>query len=289
MATGLSIDAKGDIVLTGNGSYNIDFGGGPLSCVNGNGDTFIAKLDSAGTHLSSTCFSNGGGMGRALADADGNFLVKGFFGGTSIDLGSGPIQSTGQGDFYIAKFGPSWSPLWTRTFAVSDYGGPIGSFIGVEGNVLLVGDLVGVLTFNEGTFQSAGGNDVFIAKFDGMGNHLWSHRFGDAYDQHVGGVAIDAAGNILIAGSFEGTLNFNGESLSSGGGSDFFWAEFDASGKFLWSKRLGDAGNQPGTRVAMNALATTVVAGTFDGTVDFGGEPLTSEGSSDIFFAKLCP
>ena len=60
-------------------------------------------------------------------------------------------------------------------------------------------------------------------------------------------------------------------------------------GKHLWSKRFGDAGTQAANAIAADASGNVIVAGRFEGTVDFGGGALTSAGLSDIFIVKFKP
>jgi hypothetical protein len=59
------------------------------------------------------------------------------------------------------------------------------------------------------------------------------------------------------------------------------------SNNHLWSRRFGEANDQYGRSVAVAAAGDVVLAGSFFGTVDFGGSPLTSAGSRDIFVTKL--
>ena len=85
----------------------------------------------------------------------------------------------------------------------------------------------GQVDFGTGPLASAGGSDVFLAKFKSLGTPVWSKRFGDAQSQTGVGVAADASSNILMAGDFSGSLDFGGGlSLTSAGGSDVFVAKF---------------------------------------------------------------
>jgi hypothetical protein len=142
--------------------------------------------------------------------------------------------------------------------------------------------------FGGGPLTNAGGNDVFVAKLDGAGNHLWSRRFGDSLNQVGADVKVDASGDIYVTGWFEGTVDFGGGALTSAGGYDVFIAKFDEDGNHVWSQRFGDASEQYGNnRVAVDASGNIIVMGRFGGNVNFGGRTLTSLGSYDIFVAKF--
>ena len=100
---------------------------------------------------------------------------------------------------------------------------------------------------------------------------------------------MDSTGNVLVTGSFHGTVDFGGGLLPSGGGADVFIAKLDAGGGHLWSRRAGNAQDQNGTSIAADPSGNAFVAGDVFGTVDFGGGPLTSAGGADVFLAKLSP
>ena len=56
--------------------------------------------------------------------------------------------------------------------------------------------------------------------------HLWSERFGDASSQIALAVAVDVSDNVIVAGYFEGAVDFGGGALTSAGGYDVFVAKF---------------------------------------------------------------
>ncbi len=55
---------------------------------------------------------------------------------------------------------------------------------------------------------------------------LWSKRFGDGSGQGAAAVAVDASGNVIITGLFEGTVDFGRGALTSAGNGDIFVAKF---------------------------------------------------------------
>ncbi len=74
------------------------------------------------------------------------------------------------------------------------------------GNVALTGCFDGVMNFGGGPLTSLGGDefvggDVFVAKLGADGAHRFSARYGDAAAQRGQSVAIDARGDLVVAGS----------------------------------------------------------------------------------------
>ena len=106
-------------------------------------------------------------------------------------------------------------------------------------------------------------------------------------------VARDAAGNIYVTGSFQGTATFGplpGQTLTSAGVGDIFLAKYDLAGNLQWVKQMGGTGNDTGTDIQVDAAGNVLISGSFNTTVDFdpnaGTSNLTSAGSTDAFVAK---
>jgi hypothetical protein len=158
-----------------------------------------------------------------------------------------------------------------------------------SGDVVIAGKLRKTIDFGGGPLESAGSDDVFVARLDAEGNHIWSKRFGDNAAQVVRGVSADLNGNTVVVGQFTGVLDFGGGPLTSKGGLELFVAKLDAAGAHQWSVRFADVGaigvNAFGT--ATDASGSVLIAGEFGSTVDFGGGPLTSAGGLDAFTLKL--
>jgi hypothetical protein len=181
-------------------------------------------------------------------------------------------------------------PLWSKQFGDNSQQAITGIATDASGNVLVAMELTGGADLGGGLLSSAGSVDVVIAKFDPNGNHLWSHRYGDLNSQTPTGIAVDGSGNVVVTGTFSGTVNFSGaNALSTTGAndSDIFVVKLDPAGAYIWSKRFGDAANQLGGEVAVDSTGDVYIAGAFSGTVDFGPGPMTSAGSTDIYVGKL--
>jgi len=159
--------------------------------------------------------------------------------------------------------------------------------INSAGTVLLGGSIQSIVDFGTGPVMPSGGDDAVVVKFDSNGTALWTKVYGDASSQTITDVAFDSLGNVLITGQFEGSIDFGGGPLTSAGGNDIFVAKLDANGNHLWSKRFGDASTQTGGKIAIDRSNNVLIAGNFEGAVDFGGGPLTSAGGIDICLAKL--
>ena len=283
----VAVDGSGNVIITGWFYGTVDFGGGLMTSA-GSADMYVAKFDADGNHLWSKHFGDESGQaGRSVAvDASGNIIATGEFYGT-VDFGGDTLTTAGGADIHVAMFDSDGSHLWSDGFGGlgQDYGFDVAA--DGSGNVVVTGWFWGAVDFGGGTLTSAGGTDIFVAKFDAAGTHMWSQGFGDASSERGNSVAADGSGNVIITGEFEGTVDFGGGMLTSAGDSDIYIAEFDATGDHLWSQRFGDVSQQTGRNVEADGLGNVVVTGDFAGTVDFGGGLLTSAGELDIFVAKF--
>ena len=291
--SGAATDGAANVLLTGVLSGTIDFGDGSLMS-KGSTDIFLTKLGPSGGTLWSFRYGNGADSGNAVTtNAAGDIFVTGNY-TNELSFGAGcDLFAGGKSSAYAVKLDPFGAPHWCKTFGVS--GIVQGTAIAVDsgGNVLVAGVLGGVTggsaDFGGGVLTSHGQGDAFIAKYDPAGNYLWANRFGDAEHQTAGSVAVDAQNNVILAGSFQGSIDFGKGPLVSGGGFDVFVAKFDPSGTVTWSKSYGGMANQVEHGLAIDSSGNILLAGDLAGSVSFGGNTLTSAGKGDLFLAKLSP
>lgn len=246
-------------------------------------DVFVVKLDASGAVLWAKSWGNGhknSGYDVAV-DPDGNIVMTGAFVGP-MDFGGGPIGAESDGNnIFVVKLDPNGQHLWSKTFGDSAYQPQFPS-CKVEtdgsGNIVLGGQYMGGLDFGGGPLSTGGTTqaDLYVAKLDGDGHHLWSKRFGDTdglsnQSERLHALTVDAQGNVQLCGDMGGTLDFGGGDLASDGGA--FAARLDANGNHVWSRVYGEFGASF-TAQAVTPQGHVVLAGYFSDLVDFGTGPL---------------
>ncbi len=122
---------------------------------------------------------------------------------------------------------------------------------------------------------------------DGHDCVIWAKMFGDVSNQNVGGVAVDGAGNMYVAGSFHGTVAFDPDAPISTNGTAIYVAKFDPTGRPLWSKSFQGSGVIHVSGIALDAQEYIALTGTFTSTVNFDGSTLSAGTYQAIFLAKL--
>jgi hypothetical protein len=285
----LAIDLFGDIYMTGYFFGTLDFGGGPLTS-QGSYDAFIVQFDAAGAHLWSKRFGDDADQrGIALTTNHwGNVSLGIDFNGT-MDLGAGNVTSNGNFDVAVVQY----SSLGFYQFE-HEYGDAAGSQEVTslatdpsEGYLYVAGTNTGTVDFGGGPITSAGTSDIFLAKLDCIGNHIWSHGWGDAAYQGVSSVVTDPFGDVFLAGGFDGTMNLGGGPLISAGLDDVFLAELDEDGTHMWSRRFGDPSKfQSPNCITTDPDGNAIMGGIFQGNINFGGSTFAGN-STDAFLVKF--
>ncbi|GAA4436209.1 hypothetical protein GCM10023188_29020 [Pontibacter saemangeumensis] len=110
---------------------------------------------------------------------------------------------------------------------------------GSSGTVYTAGAFSGTAAFGSTSLTSSGAEDAYIAHYTADGDLLWAHQIGGPAADRATAIATDGSYNIYIAGTFSGTADFGGTSLTSSGEADAFIAKYDASGSLLWVRHEG--------------------------------------------------
>ncbi|GAB3574457.1 T9SS type B sorting domain-containing protein [Hymenobacter daeguensis] len=178
--------------------------------------------------------------------------------------------------------------------------GPIGRpfasdvVVDAAGNSYVSGFFNGSVRFNNATMVANPGNLV-VAKIDAAGSYRWIATIAGT-TTGIGGrngiegssLALDAAGNIYVAGSFSSsTLTLGSITLTNAGGTDVFVARLDANGSWRSAVRAGGATNESLNGIALDANGNAYLAGRFNGTTRIGSTTLSSAGLDDLFVARL--
>jgi hypothetical protein len=137
---------------------------------------------------------------------------------------------------------------------------------------------------------SVGSFDLFLAKFSPTGAHLWSRSFGNTGLDIGYSVATDAFGNIVMAGAFQGTVDFGKGALTSAGLRDIIVAKYSGTGTPLWTQRFGGTSDDYAYGVSVGSAGNVAAVGVFQGAASFGGIALSSVGgSADAYVVQLAP
>ncbi len=193
-------------------------------------------------------------------------------------------------------YAQSLNCLWAKNAVGTGTSSEEGQGVAIDanGNVYSIGYFNGPsLTFGTTVLTNAGATDLFLTKYDALGNLLWAKKAGGSNSDYAAGIAIDAAGDIYITGGFfSPTITFGSTILTNasnnGGSLDLFVAKYNPSGTVLWATSAGGALNELGSHLTIDTGGNVYISGYFYSTTfSFGTSTLTNAGGQDILLLKM--
>ncbi len=217
-------------------------------------------------------------------DTGGNYYLAGSFQG-SFSAGSYSLSSTHQAVFII-KFSPTGEVLWAicnnTSAAASRTAGVSGIMVDSTGNIYLAGFYSGVIKFATTTLQSAGLDDIFLAKFNASGGYLWAVSLGGSATDRSTGICASNEGYPVIAGYYGSAIN----TIPHQGSSDILVAKYDADANLVDINHWGGSLLDNAQGIAAFAAGGYVISGCYTGEISFGPFILNA-GGKEAYICKL--
>jgi hypothetical protein len=323
---GIAVDGSGNVFITGIYTSTATFGATTLTT--GQTDAYAAKLDTNGNVLWARGWLTVAGKvvdryegARIAVDSAGNaYVTDSIMTATYID------------DTVVVRLdGATGATQWADRLAGVSSGGhnslpgdtefPVIAVGG--GNVYVVGSFLFTVDFDPGpgtytlTSGGSGRGDGFVVKLTTSGAFVWADAFATGSGGRTAsvcnpnGVAVDAAGNVFVSGTFSGVVDFDpaaggkkgqGQLPLNAAAGPIFVTKLTPTGSLAWARQLG-AGTNPSAgsvggeievqaagSVAVDATGAVYLTGAFTGTTNFnpaGGGTLTSAGGADAYVVKL--
>ncbi|MCC6540551.1 MAG: SBBP repeat-containing protein [Bryobacterales bacterium] len=335
-AVGVAVDAAGNAYLAG-ATKSQDFPVSPTAIQRtllgtrgpGNGmDCFVAKLNAAGNGLAYGTYLGGNATDACTAiavDSAGSAYVAGWTNSTNFVTSENAPQRQNRGgnDVFVAKLNPAGTVLvWSTLVGGIRSEEPTALALDGQNNVYVTGHTNSNLQFAAGTplQRNYGGSaaqarlplgDAFVIKVNADGGSLgYATYLGGRGDEIGGAIAVDAQGNVYVAGATTSTdfpttaqavsttyRGTGGNTIFPGG--DAFVAKLNPAGTALvWSTLLGGARDDWATSLVVDASGQVWVAGAtmstdFPVTQDalqrnYGGtDPEANFPTGDAFLAQV--
>jgi hypothetical protein len=284
----VAVTENGNIVVAGAFAHDLTIGEGALESA-GADDIFVAKLSPDGDRIWARAFG-----GRDVdaahyvsAGPGGRIYVTGVF-RDEVRFGDVTLQSEGDADIFALALSAEGVPIWARSFGArgADYGRAL---VPHPQGVALLGEFSLEVDFGAHALRSAGNRDLVVALLDPHGEPIWARSFGGVYHEVGVDLAVDAAGHLIVTGSFDDEIDFGGGVMKAAGQSDAFILKLDAAGDHLWSMRIGDKEEDVGSGVTVDRYGNVIASGWFWYEAEFGDTTLESAGRRDGYVAKLTP
>lgn len=302
-AQSITHDNKNNVYVTGYFTgTTITFGTFILNNNNfGGKHMFIAKYDSIGNVLwAKSTTDNDAGYGLSVAvDPTGNVFVGGTFSSSSITFGSQSLinyAGMGMGTAFLVKYDSAGNAIWAKTSSNTYSSNAVYSVCtDNSGNVYTTGHFQdNNITFGSNTLTNSysPNQDIFITKYDSLGNVLWAKGFGGNGHDVGTSISVDANNNVLLTGNFASTsIVFGTKTLTNTNSSnrDLYIAKLNSNGTVQWAKSAGSSGDDYVSSITVDKTGNAYIGGYFNNnSISFGSISLTNSNSiySDQFLAK---
>jgi hypothetical protein len=287
----IAVAPDGTVAIAGRFSGTVDFGNGNIKSESTQSEIFVASFSLDG--LLNWAKRFGGPyeqQTRSIAfDHDGNIGLTGVFKG-SISFDDQSLEEQHPSDYcgFITKLDRFGNVVWCKRFGdPSVEQGSVVTFDPANNDILTAGFIRNKLPDVSARQASA---VCLFARYDPSGVLRWSKAFGTNVTPSSLTVAAD--GRILFTGAFRGSIDLGTGPLNSVEEYDVFAAMFSPDGINRWSRRFGDHHNQFLIAGAHGVQRSVILAGSFQGAIDFGTGTLIasgyngrSPGSEDVFLA----
>lgn len=257
-ATGVAIDASGDVVIVGTTQGDL------FTTVLGGQDAFVAKLNGTtgaemwGVHVG----TSGGDEGEAVAlDASGNVHIAGITGGSFQGF-----TNAGNVDAFAAKLaGSNGEVTWAYQIGSGSADRAFGVAVASTGHVVLGGVAAGALPAQSKPFGS--GNHAFVVRLTAAGQHDWTRQFGSdstspSYDVGARRVAVGPGDDVWVVGETPTKL---GNDDHAGSGDVFVARLAAATGATTWLRQVGSTLVDRPRGLALGADGTSWIVGLTQG------------------------
>lgn len=278
-------DAQGNVYITGffTGQADLDPSNNSLLVpAAGSQDVWIMKLDPNGNLI---WVKTLGGIAADQAneivlDHFGHVLVAGSFRSTvDLDPGTAVVNATSAGfdDAFLLRLDTAGQYLWSATFG--NTGSDIMNTIAADanGNMIMSGFFQNTIDADPGPgillLTTSGNVGGFVIKADTAGVLVFADVLTGTGNNSPRQVKVHSSGHILVAGSFNGSCDFDPlasvNTITSAGSDDAYLLRLDASGYLNWVITYGGAGFEDAQGIAVDTSSQLLVTGRFSGATDF--------------------
>lgn len=243
-------------------------------------DAWIGKFDENGEQLWLHQLGADKGsttIGTAIvADALGEVYIGG---ATTGQLSS--MANKGDKDAWIAKYKPNGTLRWIRQLGTQELDQVNSLATDPFGNLVVTGLTKGNIA-NEDSALSRKDPDVWIAKYNTLGEQLWIQQLGTTQNDDAWDICTDASGHIYVAGHTGGT--FDGSDSNNVQLRPEAWlAKLTPDGQSIWIQQFGSQAGDYAHCIQLDAQENIIVAGNTFGQIGAGNY----KGKGDIWIGKF--
>jgi hypothetical protein len=162
------------------------------------------------------------------------------------------------------------------------------------GGYIVAGSYSETITLGTFTLTSGSEGDIFVGRLNAAGTWTQAVSSGGTGNKSVKSLALDANGNVVIAGEFKnatatfGTFTLANLSIDAAQDTDIFVARLNTAGQWTQALRAGGPHQDTVEGLALGATGTATIVGSFiGGTSTFGTRTLTGSSTNALYVARV--
>lgn len=305
--TTIGFDNDNNILLAGRCGADTDFDfSSNIEMVEGNNPLFLLKLSPEFEFIS--VFKGSGSnilIEKIITTEQGDYILAGSFtnnirfSGTFPNNGlDTPYDGTSTG--FIMKLSADGDFIWGSKIQGDTYQNIIDIALTADGSIILTGEFIGTSNFFD--MESAqlavstdDSRDVFFAKISDTGVYEWLKIIGGTGVDEVAGIALRSDGNIILAGSYTETMDFDpslgSAEVTAEGFSSSYISRYSANGDYLGVNIFQNTTYNHATGIVLNQSNEMYLSGWFTSDIDFSpsqpGFDFESVGGIDTYLLKM--
>lgn len=309
--TSIVINSSGELIVVGAFRNTVDFDPSVAAAnitSSGIDDIYIAKYSQTGNYINAVKIGGtaiDSPRSIKIMNTTNDIVIVGSFQGV-CNFNIAPLTTTassaGYEDIFFACYSNSLTLNWAKTLGgvTTEYATSVD--VDASNNVFITGCFNGSIDFDPGvqtnTLTSLSGSpDIFVAKYDNLGNYLMAFNIGTTSTDGPSRIVIDALNNIYVGGYVAGsvadydpspaTATINPVSAYRYG----FIAKYNNTGAFAWVNAI-TSNYSMGVEVralALDANNNVLVGGIYSGSIQPQGQFTnyeTNNGGTDIFIVS---
>ncbi len=278
----VAVDPSGNVYAAGyqSGAGTYAYGSGiEATATSSSNNPVLVKYNDSGTVQWARTVSSGSLISvfsSVAVDDSGDLYATGLQYGTGTYTYGPGVTATGvseNGNPVLVKYNASGTALWARTGTVSTGSSSAFSSVAVDafGDLYAVGAQSGDGTYTYGPGVTAAapffGSNVVLVKYSSSGTAQWARTVSSGSKiSTFSSVAVDASGNIHVAGYQSGTGTYTyGSGVTAEGtyvGANVVFVKYDASGTAQWARTVtAGSNNSEFYSVAVDASGDVYAAG----------------------------
>lgn len=281
-----AVDRQDNVYLLGQFTDRVRLGAVTLSA---SGDAlFLARMNPAGVISGARVLAGVLQPARIVSSGAGVVMLAGNFNGEfDLDGQLAAVPEGSTGGAFVARLDSKLRAEWIMPVLSTKRAQLQAAALDSQGDAVITGNFKDRAELGELSETSKGGNDIFLAKVDSLGQPQWLQSIGGTGHETSRLVLVDQFREIHVVGRISAKLKVDKKQLWWRGGSDVLTFKTDRQGRVIWAHSFGSVGHDMASAAALDGEGNLLVAANFTHEIKLGSVKLKSSGEADLMVAEI--